>query len=156
MLKFIKETPFQENRLDHSEFGLFAHGLTFDYAFPVKMIVEKNPTVRHYKDNKYFWDKKWPDDNSWAVILPLALWANGYSDELRDYSLLAAQSLLDKREILDKYARNKMDGMPHWGGMRAMALAYVYGLTEDERFKDESLNSLQKDLEAIDDLMIHL
>ncbi len=154
LLRFVNETPFQERRLSHPDFGLYAHGLTFDHALPVKMFVDQNPNVRSYIDGTSFWDKKWVDDNSWAVILPLYLWAIDRdlgTNEGVCKALITAQALLDKKEILNGYSRGKLDGVPHWGGMRSMALAYAYFYTKDQRFRDEAISSLQTDLENIED-----
>ena len=152
LLRFTQEHPFQEAREEHPEFGLYAHGLTFEHALPLKFFLDRDPVVKFYRDGLCFWNKKWVDDNSWAVILPLYLRAK--TDLVDNATLknafITAEALLDKEEILKKYSKGQLDGVPHWGGMRSMALAYVYFYTKDQRFRDGAIKSLQKDFEIIE------
>ena len=158
--KFVRNTPFQITDHNHPEFGLYAHGLTFVGGFPQKFIDDKNPIVRHHEGKHYFWDKKWVDDNSWVVILTLGrlMRKKDQNIELSDEdktdankAFLTAEALIDKTEILRSYCRGQLDGVPHWGGMRVMALAFAYSASLDERFREAALKFLQPDIEKIDD-----
>ncbi len=148
LVDFVTKYDFQEKDPQNPELGLYAHGLTTLDALPQNM--KSSPGVK--KGRGTYWNKKWVDDNSWAVIAPLYLWATNpsYPDEVAINALVCAEALLGKRELLVKACRGNMDGVPHWGGMRNMALAQVYSLTKDERFKDEVLKSMKADFEKID------
>lgn len=147
LVGFVNKYDFQERNPKDKEFGLYAHGLTTLDA--LKQDMKSHPAVK--KARGTYWNKKWVDDNSWAVITQLYLWDmdNGMGNEVAKSALICAEALLDKRETLQDYCRGQFDGVPHWGGMRNMALAQVYAITKDPRFKKEVLESMAADFKKI-------
>lgn len=90
----------------------------------------------------------WSDDNTWNTILPLKFYLLTGDEEWLRRGLLTARGLLRYGKLLGDPA-GSLHGRPHWGGMRAMGLAYAYALTQDPELRAAALEYLHSDYRGL-------
>ena len=88
------------------------------------------------------------DDNTWNAILPLKIYLLSGDDEWLRRGLLNARGLLRYPNLSGDPAGD-LQGRPHWGGMRAMGLAFAFALTGDADFKRAALDYLHTDYKGL-------
>ncbi len=90
----------------------------------------------------------WSDDNTWNTILPLKIYLLTGDEEWLRRGLLTARGLLLYPNLSGDPAGD-LQGRPHWGGMRAMGLAYAYALTQEPEFQKAALDYVHMDYRGL-------
>lgn len=90
----------------------------------------------------------WSDDNPWNTIISLKIYLLTGDRDWLHKGLLTARGLLRYQHLSGDPAGG-LQGRPHWGGMRAMGLAFAYGLTKDPEFKKAALDYLHTDYKGL-------
>lgn len=90
----------------------------------------------------------WSDDNTWNAVLSLKIYSLTGDEEWLRRGLLAARGLARYAKLSGDPA-GSLKGRPHWGGMRAMGLAYAYALTQDAEVRAAALDYLHSDYQGL-------